>query len=249
MKVNNIIKHPTDKATIGGVVGWVSVAEGQLVLIEHKSIEKQGKPVWLNGFWNFLPIIISLTEKIELGDKILFRDEIFSATSDYKSSDSIRQKVLVLPENFSPEQLQMIVDGKLKHGDKILVECEDKGYEVDMEGVGGEDVGWMSQYLIKLNTSGHSTLYKVEERTYTQQEVDELLDQQAAKTTAQMLEKQKDMYSEREFDIAYCVGLLNRKLTIDELSVVLNTGSLPEKIRNLKQAIKRGEFDPIDHGD
>jgi len=192
MKVNNITKHPTDKATIGGVVGWVSVVEGQLVLIKHESIEKQGKPVWLKGFWNFLPIVISLTEKIEDGDWVYYKNGSIEKTGLNFTAKEAKLlgwfKILVLSEQFSEQQLQMIVDGKLKHGDKVLVECEvNDGY-------------MKAESYIKFNDQNHCVLHQVEEKTYTQQQVDELLDQQAAKTTAQMLEKQKDMFTRNQVE-------------------------------------------------
>lgn len=48
-------------------------------------------------------------------------------------------------------------------------------------------------------------------------------------------------YTERELEIAYCVGLMNRMLTMDELSIELQTAR--EKLDTLKAAIKRGDFE------
>jgi hypothetical protein len=87
-------------------------------------------------------------------------------------------KILALPEHFSPEQLQMIVDGKLKDGDKVLVECDDKwvkvAYSMDVEKFNK----WVKvaysmdvEKFIKLNSSNHITLYKVEEKMYTREEL------------------------------------------------------------------------------
>lgn len=53
-------------------------------------------------------------------------------------------------------------------------------------------------------------------------------------------------YTERELEIAYCIGLLNRGLTMDELSEALK--SAKEKLHNLKEAIKRGDFNVNNHG-
>ncbi len=72
-------------------------------------------------------------------------------------------KILALPEHFSPEQLQMIVDGKLKNGDKVLIECD---YWPDIR-----DDKYPGQYVIKLNSSNHITLHKVEEKMYTLDQV------------------------------------------------------------------------------
>lgn len=48
---------------------------------------------------------------------------------------------------------------------------------------------------------------------------------------------------ERQIEIAYCIGLLNRMLTMDELAVELLTTR--DKINRLKQAFKRGDFMPV----
>lgn len=51
------------------------------------------------------------------------------------------------------------------------------------------------------------------------------------------------MYTERELEIAYCVGLLNRMLTVDQLAIELEIAK--PKIKYLKEAIKRGDFNPL----
>jgi hypothetical protein len=81
-------------------------------------------------------------------------------------------KILALPEHFSPKHLQDIVDGKLKEG-KVLVECElhvfaDLG-AYDCGGDLTDDVHKINR--IKLNSSNHITLHKVEEKMYTGEEV------------------------------------------------------------------------------
>jgi len=106
----------------------VLVTDAELVLVEceevkhailHNIINKNGK--------FYKPIYISRTEKIVDGD--FYYDHInnlikrFDPMYDCLSSKD--GKVLALPEHFSPQQLQDIVDGKLKEG-KCLVECETK---------------------------------------------------------------------------------------------------------------------------
>src|SRR5690348_3548330 len=41
-----------------------------------------------------------------------------------KTLNLLHVRFFALSEHFSTEQLQMIVDGKLKDGDKVLVECQ-----------------------------------------------------------------------------------------------------------------------------
>jgi len=125
---------------------------------------------------NIKPIIISETEKINIGDKVLSREygigkvispkgtgRFFVVSFESKSGNTVTVcdifKILALPEHFSPQQLQMIVNGVYKDGDKVLVECEK-----DEESMG--KLNWLSK--IKLNSSNHITLNKVEENLYSQ---------------------------------------------------------------------------------
>lgn len=117
----------------------------------------------------FKPILISETEEIEA---IFAHGQIHKPDPSYRAITNSAKKILALPEHFSPEQLQMIVDGRLKDGDKVLVECEKYYYSKKSE-VGGHDHNYFS-YQIKLNSSNHITLHKVEERMYTREEVSAL---------------------------------------------------------------------------
>lgn len=115
----------------------------------------------LAGYQAFLPILISKTEKIEEGDWVydIREKKIFKWYVGEMLTE--RFKILALPEHFSPEQLQMIVDGKLKDGDKVLVECENKFARENTKGWTDTQV---NQTFIKLNSSNHFTLYKAEEK-------------------------------------------------------------------------------------
>ena len=141
----------------------------------------------------FKPVIISETEKIENGcwaynketSSLIKLDGLEKGELDAFIEQKNWFKVLALPEHFSPEQLQMIVGGKLKDGDKVLVECETNDprkadyYDKlshNTRTVAIEvfnDEGLIKQ--IKLNSSNHITLHKVEEKVYTREEVRELL--------------------------------------------------------------------------
>lgn len=82
-------------------------------------------------------------------------------------------KILALPEHFSPKHLQAIVDGKLKEG-KVLVECGEP-CQLDKDYEGGYDCAYCKRKgmdfgdctskdnVIKLNSSNHITLHKVED--------------------------------------------------------------------------------------
>lgn len=144
-------------------------------IINHYSYNQQGLVKGI--FYKYLkPILISETEKIEVGEqfsmgaftnwKIEVRKDV-----DYGVFEP-KYKILALSEHFSPEQLQMIVDGKLKDGDKVLVECERGG---NFDPYDNQIPGMDYWYQIKLNP--HITIYPVEEKMYTRDEVNERIRQ------------------------------------------------------------------------
>jgi hypothetical protein len=152
IKVEHTKSHPTDTAAIGGVVGWVQVADAELVLVYN--------PDKFDSSWNYKPILISRTEKIGEGDWVTDGERIAQVnvlTIDDPNRDK-HFKILALPEHFSPQQLQDIVDGRLKEG-KLVVECEINENIPEPHNC----------EVIKLNP--HITIYPVEEKMYTRDEV------------------------------------------------------------------------------
>jgi len=132
IKVEHVEKHLITKSVMLGDqptrVEEVIITKGKLVLVESHS---KTLSVFDNSTKSFVkPIIISETEKIEVGDLyywngLIIKDhEVPTTESTMRSKDFHKGafKILALPEHFSPEQLQMIVDGKLKDGEKLFVE-------------------------------------------------------------------------------------------------------------------------------
>lgn len=201
----------------------VPVAEAKLVLVEsikEKALlgytEYSGyslKEKWLCDAEWINPILISETEKIEVGDWYYIKEDSVILQADYEPVGENIYKILALPEHFSPQRLQDIIDGKLKEG-KCLVECEKNvkynkvwwceehkpvryknisnviptsiyqegdsnglHYKVHIALPTGEmkvdldeiEVEENNQLVIKLNP--HITIYPVEEKTYTREEV------------------------------------------------------------------------------
>lgn len=173
IKVKDIKQHYTQYATGCDDKFEVPVVEGKLVLITNTNADGSVKrPYNIN---HNIPIIISETEKIEVGDTVnhgLINELIYIVDKDNLEASIYNKskKILVLPEQFSPEQLQMIVDGKIKDGDKVLIECVDNTYIHEGSGKYWEDepaemkriLGLPDKY-IKLNSQGHITLYEVED--------------------------------------------------------------------------------------
>ena len=188
IKVENTRMH---KAMIQAVMDirngtekFIPIADAELVLVECKPEEAllfkyrntstlhllPRKGMLIKGLVDYLKtILISRTEKIEEGD---WYCEIFMDNKAIKLATAPKEpqwvkKVLALSEHFSPKHLQAIVDGKLKEG-KVLVECE----------IVVENSHYNANYKqpwIKLNSSNHITLHKIEEKMYTREELQEYL--------------------------------------------------------------------------
>jgi len=165
----------------------VPVAEGKLVLISNYKMKelpilelfgnnektkfelgnlRDHLRILQSGLINYKPIIISKTEKIEEGDWYYANKTLFKADEKFTSNRSNdpntvknQYKVLALPEHFSPEQLQMIVDGRLKDGERVLVECvfeHMRPFKDEFGKVGVRDV-------TEIKLSPHISLYPREE--------------------------------------------------------------------------------------
>lgn len=130
----------------------------------------------------YIPIIISETEKIEVGDNSYFMlhsavdPEIeigmsiikvnvqFQADALNKSENAY--KILSLQEYFSPKHLQAIVDGKLKDYDDVYVQCINIVHPEWDKPVGTE---W-HESIIKI-IDNHIKLFHVKQETFTKDEL------------------------------------------------------------------------------
>lgn len=193
IKIEHTKTHKTttyNNKTFGGILMEVNtlVTDAELILVECNP--KQGdvfitsnemaKKLPFNADKNvpFKPILISITEKIEVGDWVYDSNKKKILQSDYnlesyEDGEIMKRysRILALPEHFSPKLLQNIVDGKLKEG-KCLIECESfcaYGDNCPSEGAYDKQHLCDVQYKIKLNP--HITIYPVEEKMYTRGEV------------------------------------------------------------------------------
>lgn len=173
------------------------------------------------------PVIISETEEIEAGDLFLckngsidklkgFNLNVIEDKKDlYKNNtkecynihgekyiifpESFIGKILSLPESFSPKHLKAIVDGKLKDGDKVIIECEAIPNEYDNPFTNPEGI-WHpdSEFEIKLNEKNYITIHpKKEAKTFTEEEVIGIIQ----KLMHQVFEAdEKIVYSEKKID-------------------------------------------------
>lgn len=124
---------------------------------------------YLNESIVIKPIIISETERIETGDWVLLLDSLgkpFLQPQQYKGQGVItkdHKKILVLPEQFSSKHIDAIVNKKLKDNTEVYVQCKRVGYQ------------HMSADFVELDSNNYVTLHKVEQKTYTKEEVINIL--------------------------------------------------------------------------
>lgn len=179
-KTHEIVIHYSE----GGTTYYkVLVAEVKLVLVECPPVDAkfwkyhtsdslahyEHRMGFVKGIGKYLkPILISETEKIEIGDWVF---DSMNKTIHINNNDELINirtkghelkrffKILALPEHFSPKHLQAIVDGKLKDGDNVLVECEQ------------ECQGYDTYKVIKLDSFDYIILHKIKEIKYTFKEM------------------------------------------------------------------------------
>jgi hypothetical protein len=113
----------------------------------------------------YKPIIISETERPSYGTGIELDCKVYD--SHYKrivkeDVGTSGYKILALPENFSPRQLQTIVDSKLKDGDEVYVECEEDLDELEKL-PHDEDLRDFYKVKLFLPMPGHIKLFPVKQ--------------------------------------------------------------------------------------
>jgi hypothetical protein len=128
------------------------VAKGKLVFINCDRPAKENPnneelPLYHSTLNKWLkPIIISETQEIKEGDLRydVLNEHIIQLLDSYK--------ILALPEQLSPEIIQDIVEGKLKDGDEVYLQCEtvNQNHGTDLK------VHYINE--IKLNQAGQVTL-------------------------------------------------------------------------------------------
>lgn len=173
IKVSNIRTYKT-KVLYEGKIILIECEDGLIFKHKDKLTDYDNSRKFYILEWNasktYKPIIISETEKIQPMDYVYnVVEKIIGRSSQdgdtYLSKDWV--KILVLPEQFLSEHLQAIVDGKMKEGDKILVECDKL--------LNGDRFNNLHiWYQIKLNSQGYVIFHKNEEKLYSVEELTKL---------------------------------------------------------------------------
>lgn len=187
-KVTHIQIHSTIHKDSTLMIPQIPVIKAKLVLVECKPEEAlfiqlpnvklslyYKKNGLIKGMGKYLkPILISETEKIEVGDwkytishdgSVEMNPVQIIAKCENPEQEIKGFKILALPEHFSPKYLQMIVNGELKEGDKRLIECE--CYSSSTSGNTGRIIeeGFHGDlFTIKLNSSNHIIIHEIKEK-------------------------------------------------------------------------------------
>jgi len=134
------------------------------------------------------PIIISETENIATNDMVLLPDMFIKTMTDsdmldYLSSESTTtKKILALPEHFSSEILQMIVNGDLKDGQDLWIECEEPRV------IARFNPTFEGEYFVKL-TDNHINIFPIQQNP--------------------QLEKALDIYIKEKHTQEECIGFID----------------------------------------
>jgi len=131
--MKTIIKVSKEIQEVETSMGAKKCVEGKLVLITEGMSPydraANSDEIVIEDMY-YKPIIISETEKEKDGHALVY-DAVSEQILREPYIDSDCYKILALPEHFTNKQLQAIVDGKLKDGDKVIVEVEGHGFEWD----------------------------------------------------------------------------------------------------------------------
>jgi hypothetical protein len=157
----------------------ILISRCRLILVELSDKERMNNTVnsWIlkdNKTFYFKPIIVSETESINDGDKVLVElpiglciTEVTGVESPYfitkagglTHPNTNPRKVIAMPKNISMETLQSILDGELKDGDEVFIECENISLKYDIN----------DEFILK-TINNHIKIIK-KEKTYTAKQV------------------------------------------------------------------------------
>lgn len=122
----------------------VAVCQARMIYFNEKKQTQVGA-----SKSNYTPLLVSPTEDIEVGCKFLsVRGLIEEAIIHYPVGEN-RRKILVFPENLSPEHMLWMASGHMQNGSKVLLECEPIGDE----------------WQVKLNPGGCVTMFLLKPMT------------------------------------------------------------------------------------
>lgn len=165
-----LILLPTDKPLEAGLLAQSKSIPEKFTILNHATVEAfKNEPTC--GWQVIDPIIIAeLNERPSYGKGItldcMVYDSHYKVIKDYEVGLS-GYKILAMPENISPKQLQVIVDGKLKDGNEVLVGCgakiTDDVYKYTKDELYDDKHIW---YNVEVDLKGYITLHKAVDETW-----------------------------------------------------------------------------------
>lgn len=159
----------TDKPLGVGLLAQSKSIPEKFTVLNHATVEAFKNTSY--GWQIVEPIIIAhIDERPSFGKGItldcMVYDSHYKVIKDYQVGLS-GYKILAMPENISPKQLQAIADGKLKDGDEVLVGCgakvTDDEYKYTPDELFEEK---HISYNVELDLKGYVTLHKAEDETW-----------------------------------------------------------------------------------
>jgi len=121
------------------------------------------------------------------------------ATTDKTLSQTSRTEIPQPSQQFIQKYIEEYNRGNIITD--VLVECENKfegkEYVDELDAYGYDKI----KSILKINPKDNNIIIKIAKDSWSREEVDRLLDEQASKTTAEMLEKFKDRRSKEDEDL------------------------------------------------
>ena len=192
--------------------------KAKAVMLSHSNIDTSltlyktasGKPLHLSTNLDILShhtnqhLYIISDDEIKEGDWIMIKDDnyIFKSKSDYSTEWKDRCKIIATTDASLglPQPSQQFIEKYIEEYNKgnvitdVLVEelRSSDGYYDE------QDIWHWKTLGLKINPKDNTITIKEVKDNYTREEVDRMLDEQASRTTAEMLEKFKDYKSREE---------------------------------------------------
>lgn len=163
-----LILIPTDKQLEVGLLAQSKSIPEKFTILNHATVEAfKNEPTC--GWQVIDPIIIAdFNERPSYGTGIkldcMVYDSHYKAIKDYNVGLS-GYKILAMPENISPKQLQAIADGKMRDGSEVLVGCE-KIYNTHGSTKKELQDNETISYNVETDLKGYITLHKAKDETW-----------------------------------------------------------------------------------
>ena len=156
--------------------------------------------------YNLILISLDTNEKIEVEDLVFdpIKNRVINIKQVCKNGNNFgAKKVIATQDQLSPKLIERLVNECSYNQMKDFeIEMEDNGCEVDMEDIGGQDIGWMPKIEPKLTNGFITDVEPDSSNLYTEEEMLEFawyLHANIGKTTNDELAHFKDKFYLKEW--------------------------------------------------